>query len=123
MANFGCFTADLHTNMGRHQLYNNGLLVQFSASWLGCTIEKNLDYLWNDLNDGLEDKQPDVISCRSFCKSTMSAKYFSWTGPDYPNPEDREGCWCKSALEAANQKVVNGVFSGETVCDEDNNGE
>ena len=74
-----------------------------------------------------ENKQPDVISCRSFCKS-MSAKYFSWTGPDYPNPEDREACWCKSALEAANQKVVNGIFSGETVCDgdsydEDNNGE
>ena len=88
----------------------------------GCTIEKNVDYLWNDVNNGLEDKQPDVISCRSFCKS-MSAKFFSWTGPDYPIAGDRNGCWCKTALEMDNKMTVAGVFSGATVCDEDNNGE
>ena len=36
------------------------------------------------------------------------------------NPDDREGCWCKSDLEIANQKVVNGVYSGETVCEGNN---
>ena len=74
-----CLTADSHTDMDNHQLYNNGSVVQFSTSWRGCAIEKNMDYLWNDLNDGLQDKQPDVVSCLYFCKS-MEAKYFSWTG-------------------------------------------
>ena len=70
--------------MDNHQLYNNGSVVQFSTSWHGCAIEKNMDYLWNDLNDGLEDKQPDVVSCLYFCKA-MEAKYFSWTGKKSPS--------------------------------------
>ena len=69
--------------MDNHQLYNNGSVVQFSTSWHGCAIEKNMDYLWNDLNNGLEDKQPDVVSCLYFCKA-MEAKYFSWTGKNSP---------------------------------------
>ena len=69
--------------MDNHQLYNNGSVVQFSTSWHGCAIEKNMDYLWNDLNNGLEDKQPDVVSCLYFCKA-MEAKYFSWTGKKSP---------------------------------------
>ena len=46
--------------------------------------------------------------------------YDQSTGPEYVNPDDREGCWCKSDLEMANQKVVNGVYSGETVCEGNN---
>ena len=80
-----------------------------------------MNYPGNDVNNGLEDKQPDMISCRSFCKS-MCAEFFSWTGPDNPNEDDHNGCWCKSAMEEANKTFVEDVFSGATMCDEDNNG-
>ena len=37
---FGCCTADSQTDVGRHQLYNNGSLVLFSTPW----IRNNLKY-------------------------------------------------------------------------------
>ena len=81
----------------------------------GCTIEKNVDYPHNDVNDGLEDKQPDMISCRTYCKS-QNVDYFAWHAADSPAFDYRNSCWCKTDLPSDNKTDQNGVISGETMC-------
>ena len=72
-----------------------------------CLTEMDISYYGNDVNDGLNNKQQNVESCRSSCRS-MSAKYFDF------NHSGNKGCYCKKSN--AGRRVVRGVISGETMC-------
>ena len=60
--------------------------------------EDDADYYGNDVTgvlNGLNNKQPDVESCRSSCIS-KGAKYFSWSGPRIIG-NAQNVCWCKTS--------------------------
>ena len=92
--------------------------ISFSAlsSSSGCTVEINVDYPNNGVNDGQRDTQPDMIACRSFCRS-LDADFFAWHTDDSPAVDYRHSCWCKTALPSDNKIDQYGVISGETACD------
>ena len=69
--------------------------------------EIDISYSGKPLNDGLNNKQKDVESCRSSCKS-MNADYFDF------NYRGNKGCHCK--ISNIGRRAVKGVISGETKC-------
>ena len=73
----------------------------------GCEIEWDISLHGNDLNDGLENKQKDVESCRSSCRS-MNANYFDF------NYNSNKGCFCKDSNKG--RRPTEGVISGGTKC-------
>ena len=80
-----------------------------------CLIEENTSYHGNDMNGGT-DKQPDLESCKSFCRSNYpTAKYFGYVSPDFPNKASASACRCK--YSNAGRRKHNGVFAGELGCD------
>ena len=65
--------------------------------------------------NGGTDKQPDLESCKSFCRANYpSAKYFGYVSPDFPNKEAASACRCK--YSNAGRRAYNGVFAGELGC-------
>ena len=57
------------------------------------------------MNNGSDNVQSDVESCRASCKS-LGAPYFDF------NYAGDHGCWCKNSN--AGRKQVNGVTGGKT---------
>ena len=90
-----------------HHSLVDGMWAAWS-SWsacVSCLIEENIDYYWNDVNDGRQDKQSDAESCQSFCKATHpSARYFTWVSPT-------SDCWCKTSNSG--RRVAMNLISGE----------
>ena len=78
-------------------------LVFFAFS--ECLTEKDISYYGNDVNNGADNVQSDVESCRASCKS-LGAPYFDF------NYAGDHGCWCKNSN--AGRKQVNGVTGGKT---------
>ena len=70
-----------------------------------CLTEEDTSYYGNDVNNGRENVQSDVESCRASCKA-MDAPYFDF------NYAGNHGCYCKNSK--AGRRVVAGVVSGET---------
>ena len=59
------------------------------------------------MNDGEDNVQSDVESCRASCKA-IGAPYFDW------NYGGNRRCYCKDSN--AGRREVRGVISGETNC-------
>ena len=77
-----------------------------------CGVEVDTGYTGNDVNWGPNDKQPDMESCRSFCKSSNYAprpSFFGWIGSS-------GDCWCKTALDPDNKFQMDEVYSGPIEC-------
>ena len=70
-----------------------------------CLTEKDVSYYGNDVNNGQENVQSDVESCRASCKA-MGALYF-----DY-NYDGNHRCYCKNSNAGRTEEA--GVISGET---------
>ena len=90
-----------------------GLLYKFINDIIisECLTEKDISYYGNELNNhnnvnnGLENVQPDTESCRASCKA-MGAPYFDF------NYGGNHGCYCK--YSNAGRRKVAGVMSGTT---------
>ena len=80
-------------------------LTLFFFAFSECLTEKDISYYGNDVNNGLDNVQPDVESCRASCKS-MGSPYFDF------NYGGNRGCYCKTSN--AGRRQVNGVISGKT---------
>ena len=68
--------------------------------------EPGYNYDGNDINNGVNNVQPDIESCRLSCL-TLGATYFSFN-----NNNGR--CFCKNSN--AGRKVSDTMTSGETTC-------
>ena len=81
-----------------------------------CLVEENIDYPGNDINDGTQNRQPDVASCQSFCSSNYpSSPYFDWVSPSASWTGGHEACYCKNTN--APRVKVTGITSGRVSCD------
>ena len=88
------------------------------SSWSECVscINENVAYNGYGVNNGLQDKQPDVESCQSFCKTDHpSAPYFSWCSPGCDWKEGRRSCWCQTSN--ADPRGLFGSLCGEVSCE------
>ena len=72
-----------------------------------CMEEEGYGYPRNDVNNGKNNVQPDVKSCRASCRS-LGAAYFSF------KRDIDQACWCKKS--SAGRTVSKGVVSGKTLC-------
>ena len=82
---------------------------------VSCVIEENMDYAGSDINDGLQNIQPNVESCQSSCKTSHpSATRFIWVSPAAAWRAGHGSCWCKSSDSV--RKVDTGYTSGEVSC-------
>ena len=72
-----------------------------------CLVEQDVGYTANDVNNGKNNVQANVTSCRASCRSRAAA-YFS-----FKRDIDR-ACWCKNS--SAGREAKRGVVSGETSC-------
>lgn len=85
-----------------------------------CGIETDTGYRGNDVNSGHYDKQPDAESCRFFCESSNfehKPSFFGWVGSSTHTPSnERNECWCKTALDPTSQYHKIDVFSGPIKC-------
>ena len=92
---------------------------QKAANYTALGFEEDMNYQGHDLNNGRNDeKQPDPVACRSFCKSTYpNAIFFTWIGEEYKNEVDRLTCWCKDGFDYKNS-LVGGISGGiQGMCD------
>ena len=80
-----------------------------------CTnaVENDTAYKGHDVNKGREELQPNVESCRSFCKTKYKAPYFEYIQPDSPD-KYKKSCWCKRSKDGRVEKA--GSVSGNTYC-------
>ena len=67
-------------------------------------------------NQGVQDQQPDLESCRNLCQ-TKNARYFTWRSPSNGDQSTNYQCWCKNELKEVEKKYAYGVFTGDTKCD------
>ena len=73
-----------------------------------CFFEHDVNYEGNGINNGIEDRKPDLQSCISFCKDKFpSAQYFSYM-------TSSTKCWCKTSDEG--RRAVKHVISGKLTC-------
>ena len=82
------------------------------------TPEFNIDYTGDDLNDGIDDSQPSLISCVSFCKDNYpEASYYSYADDSVTDVGSGfyNSCWCKH--NNSGRKAMNGVTSGALSCE------
>ena len=81
----------------------------------GCIIEYDISYKHNNVNNGPEDLQPDMESCRSFCK-TKNVPYFEYVKPGSSQLNDRYqgSCWCVASKSGRVEQI--GSVSGDTNC-------
>ena len=104
----------------RVHLENMQAMSQLGDESYVCGIENNVNYPGNDVNWGPLAKQPNAESCRSYCESSNWApkpSYFTWIGStDNHRPEDRNSCWCKTALDQGRKINQADVFSGPIKC-------
>ena len=79
----------------------------------GCPFYENYGYgggTGNSLNKGSEDKQPDMESCRTFCKDNYAeAKYFTWRS-------NILACRCREELMLDQMIEKHGVYVGVITC-------
>ena len=82
-----------------------------------CLVEPNTNYQGNAMNKGMDDKQPDLESCKSFCRSNYpTAKYFSYASPDYPHPILNNAKFCSCKHSNGGRKELKGFISGDLTC-------
>ena len=80
-------------------------------SYAGCPYYENYEYrTGNSLNNGTADEQPDMESCRTFCKDNYAeAKYFAWRSNSL-------ACRCKEELMRDQIIEKQGVYVGVITC-------
>ena len=83
-----------------------------------CQAEENIDYPGDDLNDGINDSQPSLRSCVSFCRDNYpEASYYSYVDDTVIDvgSEAYNSCWCKNGNSG--RKDMIGVTSGALSCE------
>ena len=80
-----------------------------------CSTENNIAYKGYEVNNGLQEKQPDVSSCRQHCKN-KNAPFFEYILPNTNYGEEyyRGSCWCKTSNSGRVPQT--GSVSGGTSC-------
>ena len=80
----------------------------------GCPYYENHGYGQGTaaLNDGTADKQPDMASCRIFCRDQYAdARYFTWR-----SNSSGAKCYCRKELMLDQMIESQGVFVGVIAC-------
>ena len=85
-----------------------------TPSFAECYDEQGISYKHNDLNSGMDNKQPDWKACRSSCRSIVGAEFFDWVSPQYWISTFRETCWCKYSDSGRQQQ--SDTVSGNVNC-------
>ena len=81
-----------------------------------CSLSENID-ITNavNVNNGLQDTQPDAASCRSFCRP--KSPYFTWVGSNFHDATYHSSCWCKTTRDGTTGTT--GAISGTTDSSQD----
>ena len=79
-----------------------------------CKIEQSVDYNNSQIiNDGTQDRQPDLWQCQTFCKS-QNTEFFTYITTLHPETDMRKSCWCKTSREGATPDTR--AISGTAIC-------
>ena len=69
---------------------------------------EDVNYPYNDINNGCDDIKESALECEKFCETVEGCIGFSWHGHDHSYCP--KSCWAKSKME--NEKQESGVTSG-----------